>query len=140
MEEQENILDMVQPSPTTSKRRFSARIGVSRTRVWRTLHENGLYPFHLQPVQNLHPRDSAMRLEFCYWLHTIRQLLPLVLITYEATFTLNGINNTRNSHRRSHENSHGTVETNFQRHFSINVWCGMIDDMLIGPVILYKIT
>jgi len=22
------------------------------------------------------------------------------------------------------------------RHFSINVWCGMIDDMLIGPIIL----
>jgi len=30
----------------------------------------------------------------------------------------------------------GTVETNFQRRFSTNVWCGMIDDMLIGPVIL----
>jgi hypothetical protein len=28
------------------------------------------------------------------------------------------------------------VETNFQRHFSINVWCGMINDMLIGPAIL----
>ena len=42
----------------------------------------------------------------------------------------------RNSHRWSHENPHGTVETNFQLRFSINVWCGMIDDMLIGPVIL----
>jgi hypothetical protein len=28
------------------------------------------------------------------------------------------------------------VETNFQVRFSVNVWCGMIDDMLIGPVIL----
>jgi len=64
MEEQENILDKVQRSPTASTRRLSARIGVSRTRVWRTLHEDGLYPFHLQPVQNLHPGDSAMRLEF----------------------------------------------------------------------------
>jgi len=41
MEEQENILDMVQRSPTTSTRRPSALIGVSRTRVWRTLHEDG---------------------------------------------------------------------------------------------------
>ena len=32
MEEQENI-DMVQRSPTTSTRRLSARVGVSRTRV-----------------------------------------------------------------------------------------------------------
>ena len=44
-EEQEDILYMVQRSPTTSTRRLSARIGVSRTRVWRTLHEDGLYPF-----------------------------------------------------------------------------------------------
>ena len=28
------------------------------------------------------------------------------------------------------------METIFQHRFSINVWCGMIDDMLIGPVIL----
>jgi hypothetical protein len=31
-----------------------------------------------------------------------------------------------------------TVETNFERRFSIDVWCSMIDDMLIGPVILGK--
>ena len=43
---------------------------------------------------------------------------------------------TVDKNRWSHENPHGTVETNFQRCFSINVWCGMIDDMLIGPVIL----
>ena len=36
----------------------------------------------------------------------------------------------------SHENPHGTAEKNFQRRFSINVRCGMIDDMLIGAVIL----
>jgi len=46
----------------------------------------------------------------------------LILFTDEATFTRNGINNARNSHRWSHENPLGTVETNFQRRFSINVW------------------
>ena len=30
------------------------------------------------------------------------------------------------------------LKKNFQRRFSISVWCGMIDDMLIGPVILDK--
>jgi hypothetical protein len=38
-----------------------------------------------------------MRLEFCHWLHINRQLFPLILFTDEATFTRNGINNTRNS-------------------------------------------
>ena len=63
----------------------------------------------------------------------------LSLVTYyydEATFTHNRINNTHNSHRWSQVSPHDTVETNFQHRFSINVWCGMIDDMLIGPVIL----
>ena len=89
MEEQENILDMVQRSPSTSTRRLSARIGASRTRVERTLHEDGLYPFHPNPVQNLQLEDSAMVLEFCHWLHTNRQSLPLILFTYEATFNRN---------------------------------------------------
>ena len=104
---------MVQRSPTTSMLRLSTRLGVSRTRVWRTLHEDGLSPFHPQPVQNLQPGDSAMHLEFCHWLHTNRQLPPLILSTDEATFTRNGINKTCNSHRWSHQNPHGTVETNF---------------------------
>ena len=43
---------------------------------------------------------------------------------------------TRNSHQWSHENPHAAVGTNFQHRFSINVWCGIIDDMLIGPVVL----
>jgi len=46
IEEQENILDMVQRSLTTSTRKLSARFGVSRKRVWRTSHEDGLYTFH----------------------------------------------------------------------------------------------
>ena len=118
MEEQENILDMVQRGPTTSTRTLPARIGVSRTRVWRTLHEDGLYLFHAQPVQNLHPGDSAMRLELCHWLYIDRQLLPLILFTDEATFTRNGIKKkTRNSHRWSQENPHGTVEIKFSTSF-----------------------
>ena len=76
-----------------------------------------------------------MHLEFCHWLRTNHQLLPLKLFIDEATFTCNRIN-TRYLHRWSHNNPHGTVEKNFQCHFTINVWCGMINDILIGPVIL----
>jgi hypothetical protein len=77
-----------------------------------------------------------MHLEFCHRLYSNRQLLPLILFTVKAAFTLKGTNNTRNSHRWSHDNPHGTLETDFQRRFSMNVWCFMIDNMLIGPVIL----
>jgi hypothetical protein len=135
VEEQENILEMVQCSPTTSTGRLSTCLGVSRKCAWRTLHDDSLYPFHLVCVQNLQPGNSAMHVEFCHWLHTNCQLLSLILFTDEA-FTRNGINNTCNLHRWSHNNSHSTVQTNFQCCFSINVWCGMIDAMLINPIIL----
>ena len=34
------------------------------------------------------------------------------------------------------ENPHATVESNNQLHFSVNVWCAVLDDQLIGPFIL----
>ena len=88
VEEQENTLEMVERSPAISTRKLSTCLGVSQTRVRRTLHEDGLYPLHPQRVQNLHPGDSAMRLEFCHWLHTKSQLFPLILFTDEATVTV----------------------------------------------------
>jgi hypothetical protein len=131
VEEEENILQMVLPIPP---REDFLHISVFHKHVCRTLHDDGLYPFHPQLLRNLHPGYIAMRLEFCRWLHSNRQLLPLRLFADEATFTRNGVNSTRNSHRWCHDNPHSTVETNFQRRLSINVWCGVID-ILTGPVI-----
>ena len=51
-------------------------------------------------------------------------------------FTRFGVNNTRNSHLRDRDNPHGTVESNYQHLFAVNVWCGVVDDQLIGPYIL----
>ena len=64
--------------PTTGMRRLSTRLGVSPARVRKTWHEDCLCPFHPQRVQNLHPGDNAMHLEFCHWLQTNR---PLLLLT-----------------------------------------------------------
>jgi len=51
-------------------------------------------------------------------------------------FTRDGVNNTRNSHLWDRDNPHGTVESNYQHLFAVNVWCGVIGDHLIGPYIL----
>jgi len=42
------------------------RIGVSRMQVWRTLHEEDLYPYHDHKVQHLEPGDHAQRMDFCH--------------------------------------------------------------------------
>ena len=101
-----------------------------------TLHAEGMYPYHVQRVQNLRPGDFAERLNFCKWLNGSRQLHRYIMFTDEAQFNRDGVNNTHNSRVWGDENPHATVESNFQQRFSVNVWCAVLDDQLIGPFIL----
>jgi hypothetical protein len=48
-----------------SCRRLALRMDVSSFTIWRTLHEQGLHPYHLQRVQ---PEDPPRRIAFCQWL------------------------------------------------------------------------
>jgi len=102
----ENILEMVQRSPRPSTRRIASRIGVSRTQVWRNLHEEDLHPYHDHSVQHLEPGDPAQRMDLCRWITAHPELLSIILFTDEASFTRDGINNSRNSHTCSHDNPH----------------------------------
>jgi len=136
VDEEEGIVQMVQSSPRASTRRIARHLRVPHTRVWRTLHAEGMYPYHVQRVQHLRPGDIAERLEFCEWLNGSRELHRYILFTDESQFNCDGVNNTHNSHVWADVNPHTTVESNFQQRFSVNVWCGVLDDQLIGPFIL----
>jgi len=120
--EEEGIAQMVQSSPRASTRRI-ARHRVPHTRVWRTLHAEGMYPYHMQRVQHLGPGDFAARLEFCKWLSGSCKLHRYILFTDESQFNRDGVNNTHNSHVWADENPHATMESNFQQHFSVK--CGV---------------
>jgi len=105
-------------------------------REWRTLHAEGMYPYHVQRVQHLGPGDFAERLECFKWLNGSCELHRYILFTDEAQFNRYSVNNTHNFHVWADENHHATVESNFQLCFSVNVWCAFLDDQLIGPFIL----
>ena len=77
----ENILQMVQRSPRLSTHRMASRISVSRMHVWRTLHEEDLYPYHNQRVQHLEPGDYAQRMDLCHWVKAHPELLSVILFT-----------------------------------------------------------
>jgi len=134
--EEEGIVQMVQNSPRATTRRTGRRLFVPHTRVWRTLHAEGMYPYHVQRVQHLGPGDFAERLEFCKWLSGSHHMLHYILFTDEAQFNHNGVSNIHNSHVWADANPHTTVESNFQLCFIVNVWCAVLDDQLIGPFIL----
>ena len=71
IDEEEGIVQMVQSSPRASTRRIARRLRVPHIRVWRTLHAEGMYPYHMERVQHLGPGDFAERLEFCKWLMAV---------------------------------------------------------------------
>jgi len=134
--DEEGIVQIVQSSPRASTRRISRRLRVPHTSVWRTLHAESLYPYHVQRVQRLGPGDSAERLEFCKWLNGSSELHLYILFTDESQFNRDGVNNTHNSYVWADDNPHATVESNFQQRFSVSVWCAVPDDQLICPSIL----
>ena len=91
-----------------------------------------MYPYHDQTVQHLEPGDHAQRMDFCHWIKAHPELLSVILVSDEASFTRDGVNS-RNVHTWAHDNPHETSVTNFQRRFSVNVRCGVIGSRLIGP-------
>ena len=77
----------------------------------------------IQRIQHLEPADLCSRLEFWRWINSKPQRICNNLFTDEAHFTRDGVNNTRNSHLCNCDNPHGTVESNHQHLFAVNVWC-----------------
>ena len=100
---------MIDRSPRLSTRRTASRIGgVSHMLVLRTLHEEDFYPYHDQPV-HLQPGDHAKRMAFCRWVQAHPELLGVILFKDEASFTRDGVNNSRNVHTWSQDNPHETT-------------------------------
>ena len=75
------------------------------------------------------------RLEWCRWINSKSHMIRNILFTNKVHFTRDAVNNTRNSHLWDRDNPHGTLESNYQHRFSVNVWCGVLGDQLIAPYI-----
>jgi len=55
-----------------------------------------------------------------------------ILWTDEATFTPNGVFNSRNTLVWAEENPHEIRQCNFQYRWAINVWAGVIGDRIVS--------
>ncbi|KAJ4442666.1 hypothetical protein ANN_04255 [Periplaneta americana] len=139
-EVQEEILEVVNMTPSIRTRRVALQVNVPHTTVWRLLKEYQLYPYHLERVQALSPADYPARVRFCQWFLQQCGVNPnfpaLVLFTHEAQFTRDGITNFHNQHVWAYENPRATVPSHHQVRFSLNMWAGIIGDRLVGPHVL----
>lgn len=61
------------------------------------------------------------------------QLLQHILWSDEATFHSDGSVNRHNMHYWSQTNPHWMQEVNHQGHWSVNIWCGILNGQIIGP-------
>lgn len=131
------VLAIVEETPTVSTREIARRLQVSQNMVWRILRENVYHPFHYRKEHVIHAGDPELRERFCEWLlecvQQDRNFTRNVLWTDEATFTREGVFNTRNSHVWAQENPHVSRPLRAQRRFSVNLWAGLYDNRLIGP-------
>ena len=137
---EENVLDTVRRNPSTSIRAIATAVGESRSSVHRVLHCEGLHPYHLQRVQLLLPANYPARERFARWyLDRCSQDVHFpfyILMTDEAYFTREGMLNSHNLHLWAGENLHGIRPYAAQHRFSVNVWAGLVGDVVVGPYLL----
>jgi hypothetical protein len=80
---QENIHALVQRSPFLYTRILASRNVLSYVQVWRTLHEDELYPYREQ-ILHLEAGNHLRPMELCYLKSSYPQVLCLILFTEDA--------------------------------------------------------
>lgn len=132
------ILNLITEDPTLSTRGVGITCGVSSEAVWRCWKRHNLHPFHYRKVQGLIDNDGFSRVVFCERMNgkldEDPNFLRKILWTDEAQFTRTGIFNSHNFHNWMEENPHKAWEFSHQHQFSLNMWAGIINDQLIGPI------
>lgn len=138
---EEEILDSVYEDPSVSTRQLASTFNIpSNKTVHSVLRENLLYPYHITKVQPLYENDNVHRLNFCHSIlnriYEDGDFLRSVLWTDESMFTRDGVLNIHNFYHWADENPHAIREYGHQRKFSVNVWLGIINHQVVGPIYL----
>nr|CAH7735631.1 unnamed protein product [Callosobruchus chinensis] len=92
---EEAVLNEIERNPETSTRKIAHELNITHVTVWQISRHQQLYPYHMQRVQALIPRDLPLRVDFCNWLRNqiLRNpnFLSQVLFNDEACFSRNAI-------------------------------------------------
>lgn len=140
--EEERVLDHFHNQPGSSTRRAGRILGMSHTAVHRILKRNRQHPFSIKKIQALQPDDYNKRVVYANWiLQKIRQdsnFLKKIIWSDESMFSRNAMWNRRCVHYWAPKirNPHVGRELSHQTRWSLNVWAGIKDDDIIGPVFI----
>jgi transposase len=131
------VINRMLCTPKASSRNVARSFQISQRSVLRILKREKFHPFKLQYKQKLTGDDPDRRLEFCEWLLSKHETNPKILEEIcwsdEASFFMDGQMNTQNCRYWSRQNPHWISATRFQGSQKVNVWCGLLNDRVIGP-------
>lgn len=133
-----DVLAYALAHPQCSTRDISAACGLTFGRVWQILHNLGAYPYRATLLRRLYTGDRQRRYDWCnFVMNTLNRqpnILADILWTDEARFDRCGVFNRRNAHHGALTNPSWHQEVRHQVRWSLNVWCGIWNNHLIGPV------
>lgn len=119
------------------KEEFIDQKNTSYGRIQTTLKKAGYKAFKIRPTTKLTPRHREKRVEFC---HTMLEkingndaYLKNVFWTDESAFSTSGMINRKNSRQWATVNPHCYREFQFQGRQTVNVWCAILNNRIIGP-------
>lgn len=122
------VAHSVGQNPSTSTRRRSQQLAISRTSLRRILHKDlGLFAYKVQMTQELKANDHPLRYQFSVW--AIDQLDNdvdfgrKIIFSDEAHFHLGGYVNKQNCRIWGSEQPHVIVEKPMHPP-RVTVWCG----------------
>lgn len=132
-----NILAFVRVNPHSSTRQISRESNVSKSSILRIFRNYKFHPYHISLHQCLYEDDFVNRLNFCTWMRQVIDRDPLftysIMFSDEASFSNTGQVNRHNMHYWSDVNPNWMRTVPYQRRWTLNVWCGIIADYVIGP-------
>lgn len=113
------------------------------TKSWGTVHntlkKHRYHPYKYLPVQNLNDDQKIRRYQFCQemimHIQNDGNFLKKIIFTDEATFTTAGMFNRKNKRYWATENPHKIQPVKIQGRRAVHVWCGMLANKVIGPII-----
>lgn len=131
------VTESVRLNPTTSTRRRSQQVGVSRTTLRRILHKDlGMFAYKVQLVQVLKLNDLPQRFRFAEWalneLNDDPDFARKIIFSDEAHFHIGGYVNKQNCRIWGSENPCVVVQKPMHP-ARVTVWCGFWSGGVIGP-------
>lgn len=136
-EKQLEVLQSVIENPKRSTQEISEYTGVKTTSVKRILKKNKYRAYRPQFICTFQERDYDLRFDFSMWvqgkLEEQGDFHRHILFSDESTFTTNGVVSSQNCRWWADENPNFTIDNRNQYYKKTNVWCGILNDNLIGP-------